>query len=368
MSAAQTNTVLTIPEPGKIALVERPFPKISAGYLVIRTEIAPVCLEGSRIWSDHDFEFHDDPDHLGHEGVGTVVEVLPGSNFREGDRVIVFQGDYCGQCHACNQGLSPTYCDANDPDIRGVDGAAMHGIEKRNGSESGGFAMATYRIAPEANLIRIPDELDFRYAAAANCSVGVGFSNQEVMNVRAGDTVLVGGVGFIAMGHIISALYRNATVIALMRNAYREGLLRQMGVQHFVNPDDPDWEEQVRALTYNGQGADHCVDGSGVTYYQERLMRATRKYGQVNFSGHTPGAKLDLSPLHNVIDPAHTLWGQHDVRRLDRERLVRALLDPKVQRMVDVMVTHEFPMSRAGEAFDIQVSKQCGKIYLWTQQ
>jgi hypothetical protein len=36
--------------------------------------------------------------------------------------------------------------------------------------------------------------------------------------------------------------------------------------------------------------------------------------------------------------------------------------------MVDVMVTHEFPMSRAGEAFDIQVSKQCGKIYLWTQQ
>ena len=134
MSAAQTNTVLTIPEPGKIALVERPFPSIRSGYLVIRTEITPICLEGSRIWTEHDFEFHDDPAHLGHEGVGTVVEVLPGSNFREGDRVIVFQGDYCGQCHACNQGLSPTYCDANDPDLLVVDGAAIHGIEKRNGS------------------------------------------------------------------------------------------------------------------------------------------------------------------------------------------------------------------------------------------
>jgi hypothetical protein len=53
---------------------------------------------------------------------------------------------------------------------------------------------------------------------------------------------------------------------------------------------------------------------------------------------------------------------------LDRERLVRALLDKDLQRMIDVMVTHEFPMSRAGEAFDIQVSKQCGKIYLYTQQ
>ncbi len=226
-----------------------------------------------------------------------------------------------------------------------------------------------FRIAPVANLYTIPDNVDFRHAAACNCSFGVGFSNQEIMNVKAGDTVLVGGVGFIGMGHIISALYRNATVIALMRNTYREGLLREMGVQHFINPDDDDWLEQVKALTYKGQGVDHAVDGSGVTFYQERLMEATRKYGTVNFSGHTPGAKIEFSPLHHVIDPAHQLMGQHDVRARDRERAcLRALCDPEVQRMVDVMVTHEFPMSRAGEAFDVQVSKQCGKIYLWTQQ
>jgi threonine dehydrogenase-like Zn-dependent dehydrogenase len=368
MATTKTNRVLTIPQPGQFELVERPYPSIVAGYAIIQNEIAPVCLEGSRIWDAHDFEFHDDPEHLGHESVGTVVEVMPGSNFKVGDRVIVFQGDHCGHCHACTQGLSPTYCDANDPDLGGVDGSAMKGIEKRTGSESGGFAMATYRVAPEANMTRIPDQLAFRHAASANCSLGVGFSNQEVMNVKAGDTVLVGGIGFIAMGHIISALYRNATVIALMRNEYREGLLREMGVQHFVNPDDPDWLDQVKALTYNGQGADHSVDGSGVTYYQERLMAATRKYGTVNFSGHTPGAKIDFSPLHHVIDPAHSLFGQHDVRALDRQGLVRALCNSEVQRMVDVMVTHEFPMSKAGEAFDIQVSKQCGKIYLWPQQ
>ena len=166
----------------------------------------------------------------------------------------------------------------------------MHGIEEKNASESGGFAMAHYRIAPVANLYRIPDGVDFRHAAACNCSFGVGFSNQEIMNVKAGDTVLVGGVGFIGMGHIISALYRNATVIALMRNTYREGLLRKMGVQHFINPDDDDWLERVTALTYEGQGVDHCVDGSGVPYYQEKLMAATRLYGTVNFSGHTPVA------------------------------------------------------------------------------
>ena len=73
---SKSNVVLTIPEPGKFELVEKPFPKIKPGYAVIKTEVAPVCLEGTRIWTKHGFEtFHggyqsDYPDGLGHEGVG----------------------------------------------------------------------------------------------------------------------------------------------------------------------------------------------------------------------------------------------------------------------------------------------------------
>jgi threonine dehydrogenase-like Zn-dependent dehydrogenase len=364
----EKNIILSIPEPGRAELVEKPFPRFKSGYALIRTEIAPVCLEGSRIWAEHNFEFHDDADHLGHEGVGTVADVKDGSKFKLGDRVIVFQGDHCGQCYACRNGMSVTYCDYNNPDIQGVDGAAMKGIEKRNESESGGFAMAQYRIAPEANLFKIPDNLDFRYAAAANCSLGAAFSNQEVMDVKAGDSVLVGGIGFIAMGHIISALYRNATVIALIRNPYRKKILEQMGVKYLINPDDANWLEKVKSLTYQQQGVDHAVDGSGLVYYQEKLINALRPYGQMNFSGHTPGAVVTLNPLEDIIDPARSFFGQHDVRIRDRERLVRSLSHPIVQRGIDAMVTHEFNMSDAGEAFKVQISKQCGKIYLYPHE
>jgi len=339
---SQSNIVLTIPEPGKFELVERPYPSRKPGYAIIKTEIAPICLEGSRIWAEHDFEFHDDPNHLGHEGVGTIVDVDDSSAFKAGDRVIVFQGEHCGVCYSCANGMSPTYCDWSNPDIHGVEFSAMKGIQARNESESGGFAMEKFRLAPLGNLSVIPDEVSFKHAAACNCSFGVGFSNQE--------------------------LNRNAKVIALIRNPYRKGLLEKMGVKYFVNPHDDDWLEQVKSLTFKGQGVDHAVDGSGVVYYQEKLMEALRKYGNMNFSGHTPGARIDFSPLHHVLDPARTINGQHDVRAQDREGLVRALSDPIVQRGIDAMVTHEFPMSRAGEAFDVQVSKQCGKIYLYTQQ
>jgi threonine dehydrogenase-like Zn-dependent dehydrogenase len=370
---SKTNVVLSVPAAHRFELIEKPYPVIKPGYAIIRTEIAAVCLEGSRIWERHEFENLssgvpvDRPDGLGHEGVGTIEEIHPGSSLKAGDRVIVFQGEACGVCHACRSALSPTYCNASLFPREGMKSAGLAGIEEWNGSASGGWAMARYRIAPIGNLYRIPHALEFKHAAAANCSVGAGYSNQELMEVKAGDTVLVAGIGFIAMGHIISALFRNATVIALIRNKYREDLVRRMGVQHIIDPDDPDWLDKVKSLTYEGQGVDHSVECSGVPYYQEKCMAATRVYGNVNFSGHTPDGKLDFSALDRITHPAHRLTGQHDVRKRDREGLMRCLMNRQVQRAIDVMVTHELPMSRAGEAFDIQVGKQCGKIYLHTQ-
>lgn len=100
----------------------------------------------------------------------------------------------------------------------------------------------------------------------------------------------------------------------------------------------------------------------------KKMAAATRQYGKINFSGHTPDATFNLSPLGHILDPAHTFVGQHDVRAKDRERLVRALQDKRVQKMIDTMITHEFPMSEADKAFETQVSKKCGKIYLYPQK
>ena len=48
--------------------------------------------------------------------------------------------------------------------------AGLLGIEKVNNSASGGFGMARYRLAPEHMVMRLPDDLSFRHAAAANCT------------------------------------------------------------------------------------------------------------------------------------------------------------------------------------------------------
>jgi len=353
------NVVLTIPRPGTVELVERPYPKIIPGYAIVKVAIAPICIE-ARIWTTHQFEWFDDPEHLGHEGVGAVYEVAAGSRFRGGERVIVFQFDYCGTCYACRNGLSPTYCIRNAP----PNGEALRGMERRNGSESGGFGMVQYRIAPEENLRVIDDDLDFRYAAAANCAVGCTYTNQEVMALKPGEWVLIGGIGFLGLGHIVNARYRNAKAIALVRNEYRAGLCRRMGVEHIIDPDDTHWLEHVRELT-GGLGVDAAIECSGAPYYQRKCIEAARIYGRVNFTGHMPETRLDLHVLHDVLDKALSFSGSHDVRRIDREGLVRMLGDREVQRMIDVMITHEYPMSQAPRALEVSASKRCGKIYLY---
>ena len=39
-----------------------------------------------------------------------------------------------------------------------------------------------------------------------------------------------------------------------------------------------------------------------------------------------------------------------------------------MQGWIDTIVTHTYPMSRAAEAFEVALTKDCGKIYLLPQE
>ncbi|MDE0656652.1 MAG: zinc-binding dehydrogenase [Acidimicrobiaceae bacterium] len=370
----RTNTVLTIPEPRTAALATKPYPVAGPGFVIVEVAVAPVCNEG-RIYRDHQFEWHDGPEHLGHEGVGTVVEIAPGSRFSVGDRVIIYQGNSCQECFVCTQGLSPTHClgipyESYDEGMAPRDiSAGLLGIEKVNSSASGGFGMARYRLAPEHMIQTIPDELSFHHAAAANCLLGCTYTAAEEAGVSEGDVVVVGAVGFIGLGAIVNSLYRGATVVVLGRHPFRMELCRRLGVHAIIDPGNSDWHRQLHAMTDGRQGADIAFECAGVSYYLDRCMAGLRRYGTLYSLGHgDPAVPYSLSILNDLVD-RHIIWtGGHDVRFRDRAGLLEMLCDPRVQERIDAIVTHTFPMSRAAEAFEAVLAKDCGKVYLLPQE
>ncbi|NNC41013.1 MAG: hypothetical protein HKN95_10010 [Acidimicrobiia bacterium] len=101
----------------------------------------------------------------------------------------------------------------------------------------------------------------------------------------------------------------------------------------------------------------------------DACLAGLRRYGGLFEEGFVPGG--ETYPLNSLtqIQDRHISWtGGHDVRVRDRDAMLRMLQDPTVQQHIDAMVTHTFPMSRAQEAFELGVSKRCGKVYLLPQE
>ena len=132
--------------------------------------------------------------------------------------------------------------------------------------------------------------------------------------------------------------------------------------------NDPDWPAKVLDLT-DGVGADKIADFTsdeetlntaiylarhdGVLYIQENLRN--------------PNRVLHIDPYASMAEKNLKIMGTIDSRRFDRFGIIRMLRNKEVQRMWDVVATHEFPMTAAAaeEAFKISATQQCGKILLY---
>jgi threonine dehydrogenase-like Zn-dependent dehydrogenase len=354
----RTNKILSIPEKGKVEILERSMPKISDGFVLVKVHVAPICDE-VRIYRDHIIDWYERVDGLGHEGVGEIVEVRPGSKFKEGDRVIIYNGFPCGECWVCKHHGGQTHC---------LNQWMGTKIEEVNGNDSGGFGFSQYRTPPEYQIKRIPSGMSYEHAAAALCLVGTVFGPMLELGVDATDYILVTGIGFVGLGGVISGKYLGAQVIATVRNPYRKQLAKDVGADWIVDREDPKVLDRIREITGERQGADIVIECSGYHAYRRLALDAARRYGQVRFLGYFP-KDPDSFPIHienDLLDKHLHISGSHDSNVDHRDKVVEMIC--RVGDQIDKVVTHKFPMSRAAEAFETIMTRKCGKVYLYPQE
>jgi NADPH:quinone reductase-like Zn-dependent oxidoreductase len=99
----------------------------------------------------------------------------------------------------------------------------------------------------------------------------------DALQVRAGQTVLVNGAGGVTGGLLVQlAAHRGATVIATA-GASSAGRVAAMGAATVLDYHQPDWPEQVRALTSGGVDAAANAARSG----SSRAVKAVRDGGRL---------------------------------------------------------------------------------------
>ena len=213
----------------------------------------------------------------GSDIAGEVVE--PGaSGLAVGTRVMLQPGISCGRCRACLLGRD------NECASYSVLGT----------KEQGGYAELVK--VPAANLIPIPDSVDFVTAAAFPLTFVTAWHMLiGRAGLKAGDDVLVLAAGSgVGQAAIQIAKLHNARVFATAGTDAKMARGLELGADAVINHHTEDVPARVRALT-GGRGVDIVIEHVGQATW-DRSVKSLARGGRLVTCGNTTGweAKIDL--------------------------------------------------------------------------
>lgn len=263
-----------------------------------------------------------------------------------------------------------------------IPGSEFAGVIERLGDNVQGFtvgervmglvwhgSMAEKAVIPARSMERIPEGVDFSAAAAASANyVTVTYALTELGKVQKGETVLVlGASGGIGCATIQLAALLGARVIGAASSPEKCAFAREAGAQEVVNYGDPDWREQLKALT-SKRGVDVIVDpiGGEIGLLAFRHMAWGGRFLVVGFaSGQIPALPFNLPLLKGAtligVDAAQLRLHAPELRAKAVAQVMAWLQSGALRPIVG----GEYPLARFKEAFNALDGRAArGKIIL----
>ena len=223
-------------------------------------------------------------------------------------------------------------------------------------------AYAQVRLMPAEKVVKVPDGIDSRQAAAMMLQgMTVEYLLRRTYPVRSGDTVLLhaaaGGVGLIACQW---AKHLGATVIGTVGSDEKAELARAHGCDHPIVYTRENFTERVREIT-GGAGVPVVYDSVGRDTF-EGSLDCLRPRGMLVSFGQSSG-KIDpfdigvLGARGSLYATRPTLFS-YTATRADLESSAGALFDVVGSGAVRVTVNRTFPLAEAADAHRALESRQ----------
>jgi NADPH:quinone reductase-like Zn-dependent oxidoreductase len=328
--------------PEVLRFEDAPDPELRAGHVIVR--VRACALNHLDLWQRRGFERVKIPlPHIsGADVAGEIAAVAPDvTDFTAGERVMLQPGLSCGRCPSCLSGAD-NCCQKYD--VLGYQSA-------------GGYAELV--AVPQANVIRLPDAVDFVPAAAFPLSFLTAWHMLANVGVNERDTVLVVAAGS-GVGQAAVQLARcfGARVIATAGTPAKLLQATALGAEAVVDHHRGDVVAAVKAFTH-GRGVDVVVEHVGVATW-DRSVRCLARGGRLVTCGATTGfdAKLDL---RHLFARQLVLRGTYMGGKAELLRAADLFFRGKLSAVVD----RTFPLSEAVQAQRLlEAGEQFGKVVL----
>jgi len=257
----------------------------------VRVEMRAGALNHLDVWTRRGLPGLDltMPHIPGSDGAGVVDTVGEDvTRFEAGDRVAVSAGVSCGECEFCRDGDRTLCVDFH------LIGEHVRGVH------------AEYAVIPAANLVTVPEGVDWETAAAAPLVFQTAWRMLLTRaELRPGESVLVlGASGGVGHATVQIADYLGAEVYATASSEEKLGYAAEVGADHCINYEAEDFADSVREQT-GRRGVDVVVDHVGAATWQDSL-RSLAKGGRVVTCGATTGGRP-------ATDINRIFWNQLEV-------------------------------------------------------
>jgi NADPH:quinone reductase len=226
---------------------------------------------------------------------------------------------------------------------------------------------AEYAVVPSAQLVKIPDDIDFEAAAAAMLQgMTAHYLTHSTYPISRGDTCLVHAAAGGAGGLIAQmAKARGARVLGTVSTEEKAAVARESGVDEAIIYTKSDFEAEVKRLT-DGRGVQVVYDSVGKTTFDKSLS-CLRPRGMVALFGQSSGPVAPLDP--QVLNARGSVFLTRPSLAhylLDREELLwraGAVLTAVASGALKLRIDRTYPLADTASAHrDLESRKTMGKL------
>ena len=306
------------------SLEERCFPlphELEPGAILVKTKMATVC--GSDVHSWRGRRPFPAPTVLGHEGLGTIVQLGPsvrtdtaGHSLSEGDRITWSIMANCGGCCFCSIYDLPQKCLSLFKYGHAHSDVPPH--------FAGTFGEYVY-VRPGTSVFKIPDDMSDEEASPLMCAAATVTAGLARIGLQPGENVVIQGAGMLGIYAAAIAKEQGAgQVIMVDVLDKRLAIASEFGSDHVINAgqyDDEEVVQKVNDLT-GGRGADVVIEVTGFASVIPLGVKMLRIGGRYLMQGALYPDDNFMLASHDVITKCLTIAGLHNY---DSRYLGRAL-------------------------------------------
>src|SRR5574337_744822 len=214
-------------------------------------------------------------------------------------------------------------------------------------------AYAEYAVVPAERLVKIPDGLDARLAAAAILQgMTAHYLATSVYPLKQGDTALVhaaaGGVGLLL---IQIAKMRGARVFGTVSTKEKAALAREAGADEVILYTEQDFEAEVMRLT-NGKGVNAAYDSVAKTTF-DKSLNCVGARGVLALFGQSSGPVPPVDPARlgkNGVFLTRPSLGQYTATRAELLQRAGDLFDWIASGKLKLRISKTLSLKDAAES------------------